>query len=100
MEERRSYNEFDEVLTKKIGLGMYQYKAFFSFATVDFLDGFDVIAMAIIMPILQDEFKLDNMKTQVLASAFYFGMIIGAILVATIADRFGRKLTLIISGLL
>lgn len=69
------------------------------------LDGFDVLVMAFTAPAVSAEWKLGGAQLGVLFSAGLFGMAAGSLLLAPLADRFGRQpvillcLTVIAAGM-
>ena len=53
---------------------------------IELIDGFDALAMSLIMPLLQLEFNLSPLETEYITSAFFLGMMIGAFLLSMFAD--------------
>jgi putative MFS transporter len=49
------------------------------------------------MPIIQKEWQLTSSDVSILSSVFYFGMFVGAILSGQFADKYGRRITIIIA---
>jgi hypothetical protein len=76
-DQNKSY--FDEILTNRLGFGRYQICNFISVSFIDFIDGFDMLAMAILLPIFKFEFLLNDSEVKQLASIFYFGMMLGTL---------------------
>jgi hypothetical protein len=76
-DQNKSY--FDEILTNRLGFGRYQIFNFISVSFIDFIDGFDMLAMAILLPIFKFEFLLNDSEVKQLASIFYFGMMLGTL---------------------
>jgi putative MFS transporter len=60
-----------------------------------FFDGFDIQMMGFALPGLIGEFKLSPGQAGLLASSVFFGMLLGGIVVGTLADMIGRKRALI-----
>jgi len=56
--------------------------------------------MSLIIPMIKQEFNLSGFSTSILSSIFYLGMIFGAILTGNLSDSFGRKKTIIFSGII
>ncbi len=61
------------------------------------LDGFDALAMSFTGPTISSEWGLSGMSLGMLFSASLVGMAIGAIFIAPIADKIGRRSTVITS---
>jgi putative MFS transporter len=62
---------------------------------VDFNDGVELLSTSIITPILKREWEIPDIWIQVLSSIFYLGMFIGALITGNIADKQGRRITII-----
>jgi benzoate transport len=58
---------------------------------INFLDGFDVLAIAFAAPEIAREWSVDSAALGVIFSAGLAGMIVGALFLSPIADRFGRR---------
>lgn len=58
---------------------------------ISMLDGFDVLAMAFTAPVITREWALDPTALGALFSAGLAGMAIGAVLLSPLADRYGRR---------
>ncbi|GAB4140481.1 MAG: MFS transporter [Sphingomonadales bacterium] len=65
---------------------------------INMLDGFDVLAIAFVGPRLAAEWGLDPKTLGLLFSAGLFGMTIGSLVLAPMADLLGRR-TVILGGL-
>jgi putative MFS transporter len=59
-----------------------------------FFDGFDIQMMGYMLPGVAAEFHLSPTQAGFLASSVFIGMFVGGIVVGALADRFGRKYTL------
>ena len=90
---------FDEILEHKICTGKYQWLTLLILCLVDFNDGVELLSMSLVLPIIKQQWNISNFWTQVLSSIFYFGMMIGAIITGKIADRNGRKNTILYASL-
>jgi putative MFS transporter len=74
--------------------------AFFSFliiGTAWMFDALDVGLLSFIMPLVHQAWKLTNSQTGLISSVSTIGMICGGFYFGRLADRIGRKRTLIIS---
>ena len=58
---------------------------------INFLDGFDVIAIAFAAPEIARDWSLDPAALGIVFSSGLAGMVIGALLLSPLADRFGRR---------
>ena len=58
---------------------------------INMLDGFDVLAIAYTAPTISEELQLAPEKLGVVLSAGLVGMALGAMFIAPLADRFGRR---------
>lgn len=64
--------------------------------TINMLDGFDVLAIAFTAPEISREWQLSPAALGIVFSAGLFGMTIGALVLAPVADIIGRRWTIII----
>lgn len=58
---------------------------------ISFIDGFDVLAIAYVSPAIAQQWLLFESQLGVLFSVALIGMVIGALFIAPLADRFGRR---------
>ena len=58
---------------------------------INMLDGFDVLAIAYAAPTISEEWQLAPEKLGIVLSAGLAGMALGALFIAPLADRFGRR---------
>jgi len=66
-------------------------------ALAAFFDGYDAQMLAMVIPLMADAFHVPPTAFAAAASGSLAGMAIGAMLLSPLADRFGRRLMLIIS---
>jgi putative MFS transporter len=59
-----------------------------------FLDGFVINLTGVILPGIIGTFKLSSSQAGLFSSTLFAGMLVGAALAGTVADRFGRKIPL------
>ena len=89
-------NTFDSLLTK-IGNGKYQLLLSFALGTTLMADGAEALVLALVTPIIKEEWNLSNFDLSCFVSLVFFGYQIGAYF-SFIADEYGRKRVLIISS--
>lgn len=65
---------------------------------ISIVDGYDVISATFVLPALQQDWGLDPARLGVILAAGLFGMALGSLLVAPLADVFGRR-PLVLAGL-
>lgn len=76
------------------GSGRWTFKAFIAVAlcfVINMIDGMDIVAMSYVGPALSRDWSLSPSTLGLVFSAGLGGMAIGCLLVAPLADRFGRK---------
>lgn len=78
-------------------MGGYQWAIVMMAAVMNFLDGFDVLAIAFTATNISKEFGLSKTEFGVLVSAGLVGMTIGSLFLAPLADKFGRRPLLLLS---
>jgi putative MFS transporter len=65
--------------------------------TATFFDAFDVLALAVVLPVLVGRWHLSAQNTGLLISTGFAGQLAGALLFGWIAERFGRLRAMISS---
>ncbi len=80
-------------------VGSFQLKLLATCAAVLFLDGFDTQAIGYVAPALAKEWSLTKGALGPVFSASLFGLMIGALVFGSLADRVGRKKIVILSTL-
>jgi AAHS family 4-hydroxybenzoate transporter-like MFS transporter len=78
-------------------IGAFQVRVFMLCAAVLFVDGFDVQAITYVAPAISQEWGLTRGALGPTFSAGLFGVMLGAILLAPLADRIGRRRVIILS---
>ena len=63
---------------------------------INFLDGFDVIAISFAAPEIARDWSLDPAALGVVFSSGLVGMVVGALFLSPLADRFGRRFLILI----
>jgi MFS transporter, AAHS family, 4-hydroxybenzoate transporter len=69
----------------------FQYRVFIICAAAIMIDGFDVQAIAYVAPVLTQSFHVERAMLGPVFSAGLVGTVLGALLIAPLADRIGRK---------
>jgi AAHS family 4-hydroxybenzoate transporter-like MFS transporter len=78
-------------------LSRYQWKIVLLCFLIVFLDGLDTAAMGFIAPALTVDWGVDRASLGPVMSAALIGMVFGALGSGPIADRFGRKVVLVVA---
>ena len=91
---------FDSILESKLGAGKYQWISLLILCLVDLNDGVELLSMSLILPILKREWSISNFNLEVLSSIFYLGMMFGALITGKIADKHGRKPTILYASII
>lgn len=79
------------------GIGAFQLRVFLLCAAVLFVDGFDVQGITYVAPAISQEWGLARGQLGPTFSAGLFGLMLGAILLAPLADRIGRRRVIVYS---
>ena len=90
-----SINVTDVIDTHKVGA--FQMRVFLLCAAVLFVDGFDVQGITYAAPAISREWGLARGALGPTFSAGLFGVMLGAMLLAPLADRVGRRRVIIFS---
>jgi MFS transporter, SP family, galactose:H+ symporter len=69
-------------------------------ATAGLLFGFDTSIMAGALPFIEKEFKASNLMLEMVVSSCVLGALFGALFSGKLSDVYGRRVTLIITGLI
>src|SRR5262245_25708548 len=79
--------------------GRYQFLIAGLCAAIVFIDGFDAQVMGFVAPALSAELHIPRVTLGTVISSGTFGMMIGALTLGPLADRFGRRPVLIICAM-
>jgi MFS transporter, AAHS family, 4-hydroxybenzoate transporter len=91
----RTVNVSDIIDTRPVGA--FQLRAFLLCAAVLFVDGFDVQAITYVVPTITREWGLNRGELWPALTGGLVGIMLGAILLAPLADRFGRRRVIVYS---
>ena len=91
----RAVNVSDIIDTR--GVGALQLRAFLLCAAVLFVDGFDVQGITYVVPTITREWGLVRGQLWPALTAGLVGVMLGAMLLAPLADRFGRRRVIVYS---
>lgn len=69
----------------------YHKRIFFIIAIAFFFDSVDLGTMTFVLGSIRKEFGLSTAAAGLVASASFFGMVLGAAVAGLLADRFGRR---------
>ena len=78
-------------------LSRFQWRVVILCFLIVFLDGLDTAAMGFIAPALSAEWGIDRASLGPVMSAALIGMVFGALGSGPLADRFGRKVVLVVA---
>lgn len=78
-------------------LSRYQWRIVLLCFLIVFLDGLDTAAMGFIAPALSQDWGVDRASLGPVMSAALIGMVFGALGSGPLADRFGRKIVLVVA---
>jgi AAHS family 4-hydroxybenzoate transporter-like MFS transporter len=80
-------------------ISRYQWRIVILCFLIVFLDGLDTAAMGFIAPALSQDWGIDRASLGPVMSAALVGMVFGALGSGPLADRFGRKIVLVVAVL-
>ena len=80
-----------EEVIDKAKISPFHWRILFWCTLIIIFDGYDLVIYGVVLPILMQQWQLDPVTAGALASTALFGMMIGAMLLGTLSDRFGRK---------
>ncbi|NWA24647.1 MFS transporter [Pseudomonas gingeri] len=86
-----------QVLINTQPLSRYQWRVVLLCFLIVFLDGLDTAAMGFIAPALSQDWGIDRASLGPVMSAALIGMVFGALGSGPLADRFGRKIVLVVA---
>lgn len=81
----------------KSPMGRYQWAIVMMAAIMNFLDGFDVLAIAFTATNISKDFGLNKTEFGALVSLGLLGMVLGSMVLAPLADKLGRRPILLFS---
>lgn len=91
-------NAFEKLKTSR--MGAFQYFIILFCIVSNISDGFDSLAMAFVAPAISRDWNVDPKYMGVVFSAASFGLVGGSLLIAPMADRFGRRPVIVSASLL
>ena len=77
---------------------LFQYFVVFFCVLSNISDGFDSLSMAFVAPTISRDWNIDPKYLGVVFSAASFGLVSGSLLLAPLADRFGRRPMIVIAS--
>ncbi|MEX3899132.1 MFS transporter [Paraburkholderia sp. BR10954] len=76
---------------ERLPFSRYHRTLFIIVAIAFFFDSVDLATMTFVLGSIKNEFHLSTATTGLVASASFFGMVLGAAVAGLLADRFGRR---------
>ena len=80
-----------EEVIDKAKISPFHWRILFWCTLIIIFDGYDLVIYGVVLPILMQQWQLDPVTAGALGSTALFGMMIGAMRLGTLSDRFGRK---------
>ena len=80
-----------EEVIDKAKISPFHWRILFWCTLIIIFDGYDLVIYGVVLPILMKEWSLDPVTAGMLGSAALFGMMVGAMTLGTLSDKFGRK---------
>ena len=80
-----------EEVIDKAKISPFHWRILFWCTLIIIFDGYDLVIYGVVLPILMQQWQLDPVTAGALGSTALFCMMIGAMLLGTLSDRFGRK---------
>jgi len=93
-ERHRSPFEMDFLLSNYIGFGWFQYKVIFAAGMLLTVDAMEMMLLSFLGPSVRCEFGITSEEEAFLTTTVFLGAMIGAYTCGTLADEFGRRITL------
>lgn len=85
-----------EEIIEKAKFNKFHGMLLFWGAVIMVFDGYDLTVYGAVVPIIMDEWNITAVETGMIGSYALIGMMLGALIFGTIADRFGRKKVILI----
>jgi AAHS family benzoate transporter-like MFS transporter len=85
-----------EEIIEKAKFNKFHGMLLFWAAVIMVFDGYDLTVYGAVVPIIMDEWNISAVETGMIGSYALVGMMLGALIFGTIADRFGRKKVILI----
>lgn len=80
------------------GFSLGQIAVVFICFVLNMLDGFDIVAMSAVAPVLSNEWGISSEEKGFILSAALLGMTIGAMFLAPLCDKYGRRYTMLVAA--
>ena len=86
---------FDEILEQKIKISRYQFQLYFFTGLLFIVEGADMIALSLTLPIIALDWGLSKNEQVFLGSILFLGILFGSLVVGKICDRYGRRMSMV-----
>lgn len=77
---------------------LFQYAVVLFCVVSNISDGFDSLSMAFVAPVITREWQVDPKYMGIVFAAASFGLVLGSLFIAPLADRFGRRPIIVIAS--
>ncbi|CAI1496046.1 4-hydroxybenzoate transporter PcaK [Serratia quinivorans] len=74
-----------------VPIGRFHYGLLFWCSLIMLFDGYDLVVYGSVIPLLMEQWSLTHIQAGWMGSAALFGMMFGAVAIAPLADRVGRR---------
>ena len=87
-----------DTLLEQIGMGNFQLIRFLAAGFMAFMDGTVVMTLSLSLVVLENEWNFGSTAESVVASVVFASVVVGAYISGPIADKYGRRMPMIISS--
>jgi putative MFS transporter len=81
-----------------IGIGAFQYRLIAIFGLIVVADGMEMVVISLLFTALHRDWGISKLEEGVLAALIFFGFLVGNIVGGYLGDQWGRRNTLLASG--
>jgi putative MFS transporter len=92
--EISSNKTFEELTESRLGFGRFQYRILCLLGIIFIADGIELSVMSLILPLLKNQWEIDENLQGLLGSVMFLGLMLGSVCSGLWTDKLGRKATL------